>query len=102
MFPDPADAAKRAAWVDAVVKDHADPLLRALDTASSDRKKADTAMRQLVAYARELHTPAYARRVLAEHTGLSGTGIRTFYGANEITAVTKVLDQEPGAGSRSR
>ncbi len=57
-----------------------DPVLAALRAARARRDQADTDIRILLAYARELATPRpYRLADLADATGMSISGVRTAY-----------------------
>ena len=67
-----------------------DPLLIALAEARRRRDQADTEIRMLLAYARELTTPRPYRLVdLAQAAGMSISGVRMAYHRSDIEAAAR-------------
>ncbi|WP_346172172.1 hypothetical protein [Streptomyces roseofulvus] len=63
-----------------------DPLLLALEEARARKTAADAEIRRLLAYGREFHGPRpYRLESLAEASGMTPSGIRTAYGAEELS-----------------
>jgi hypothetical protein len=76
----------RLSWEEGEV----DPLLAALGQARREKDAAEQLIRVLLAYGREFVRPrAYTLEMLAAASGMSVSGVRTAYGANEIDTVAE-------------
>ena len=79
---------------------NAEPLLSALKEAVSQRAEADARIRELLAYARAFAGPhPYTLSELAQVTGMSISGVRTAYDADDIAAVTAATGLSPMPGT---
>jgi hypothetical protein len=76
-----------------------DPLLTTLAGLRRQRHDLDAAMRRLLAYGREFTRPRPYRLVdLADAAGMSISGVRTAYDAEEIAQVADATGLKPAAG----
>jgi hypothetical protein len=83
--------ARRLCSVSATWQDD-DPVLAALRTARARRDQADSDIRILLAYARELATPRpYRLADLAEATGKSISGVRTAYSPADVDTARHII-----------
>jgi hypothetical protein len=77
-----------------------DPLLAALADARQRKEQAESEIRLLLAYAREVVTPRpYRLADLAAASGLSISGVRTAYTAADVERITALLDVRNWADS---
>jgi hypothetical protein len=75
-----------------------DPLLTTLAGLRRQRHDLDAAMRRLLAYGREFTRPRpYRLADLADAAGMSISGVRTAYDAEEIAQVADATGLEPAA-----
>lgn len=75
-----------------------DPLLTTLAGLRRQRHDLDSAMRRLLAYGREFTRPRpYRLADLADAAGMSISGVRTAYDAEEIAQVADATGLEPSA-----
>jgi len=75
-----------------------DPLLTTLAGIQRQRHDLDAAMRRLLAYGREFTRPRpYKLADLADAAGMSISGVRTAYDAEEIAQVTDATGLKPSA-----
>jgi hypothetical protein len=75
-----------------------DPLLTTLAGLRRQRHDLDAAMRRLLAYGREFTRPRpYRLADLADAAGMSISGVRTAYDADEITQVAQATGLTPAA-----
>lgn len=75
-----------------------DPLLTTLAGLRRQRHDLDAAMRRLLAYGREFTSPRpYRLADLADAAGMSISGVRTAYDAEEITQVADATGLKPSA-----
>jgi hypothetical protein len=82
----------RLAWDEGDV----DPLLSAVAAARRARERAETEIRQLLAYGREFASPRpYTLADLAEAAGMSISGTRTAYSDHDIQAVAHETGGRP-------
>ncbi len=73
-----------------------DPLLAALAEARQRKEQADTDMRLLLAYAREITAPRpYRLADLAQAAGKSISGIRTAYTGDDVQHAARLLGGSP-------
>jgi hypothetical protein len=76
-----------------------DPLLIALAEARRRRDQADTEIRMLLAYARELTTPRPYRLIdLAQAAGMSISGVRMAYDRSDVERAAR-MPVTPGSES---
>jgi hypothetical protein len=76
-----------------------DPLLTTLAGLRRQRHDLDAAMRRLLAYGREFTRPRpYRLADLADAAGMSISGVRTAYDAEEIAQVADATGLKPAAG----
>jgi hypothetical protein len=76
-----------------------DPLLTTLATLRRQRHDLDAAMRRLLAYGREFTRPRpYRLTDLADAAGMSISGVRTAYDAEEIAQVAEATGLVPTGG----
>jgi hypothetical protein len=76
-----------------------DPLLTTLAALRRQRHDLDAAMRRLLAYGREFTRPRpYRLADLADAAGMSISGVRTAYDADEITQVAQATGLTPAGG----
>ena len=75
-----------------------DPLLTTLAALRRQRYDVDAAMRRLLAYGREFTRPRpYRLADLADAAGMSISGVRTAYDADEIRQVSQATGLRPAA-----
>nr|AGS49712.1 hypothetical protein [uncultured bacterium esnapd14] len=73
-----------------------DPVLAALADAHARRMKAEEEIRLLLAYARRFVYPhPYTLGELAQAAGMSVSGVRTAYGAQDVDKVADATGLEP-------
>jgi hypothetical protein len=78
-----------------------DPLLTTLATLRRQRHDLDAAMRRLLAYGREFIRPRpYRLTDLADAAGMSISGVRTAYDAEEIAQVAQATGLVPSGGQQ--
>ena len=76
-----------------------DPLLTTLAALRRPRHDLDAAMRRLLAYGREFTRPRpYRLTDLADAAGMSISGVRTAYDADEIMQVAQATGLKPVGG----
>jgi hypothetical protein len=79
-----------------------DPLLTTLAGLRRQRHDLDAAMRRLLAYGREFTRPRpYKLADLADASGMSISGVRTAYDADEIAQVADATGLKPAASRSS-
>jgi hypothetical protein len=72
------------------------PLLRLISTTRAEMREAEKRMRMLVAYGREFVEPRpYRLDDLAQATGMSISGTRTSYDADEVADVADRIGRQP-------
>lgn len=80
-----------------------DPLLTTLAGLRRQRHDLDAAMRRLLAYGREFTRPRpYKLADLADAAGMSISGVRTAYDAEEIAQVAQATGLKPAASQPTR
>jgi hypothetical protein len=80
--------------------DGSDPLLTALADLCSQRLRIEAEMRLLIAYGRRFtHPRPYKLIDLAAAAGMSISGVRTAYEAEEVEQVADALGRPPAAGT---
>ncbi|WP_018348432.1 hypothetical protein [Longispora albida] len=78
-----------------------EPLLTALAAAHARRELADAQMRELLAYARHFAAPhPYTLSELAEVCGMSVSGVRSAFDADDIAAVASATGLNPVSTER--
>lgn len=106
LWPDVEEARRQlvedlAARWDAGGEDY-DPLLDEIARARDEARAAQTRMRLLVAFGREVVRPrGYELGRLAQAAGMTFSGVRTFYKPADVERVRSLLD-EPSAAATDR
>ena len=77
-----------------------DPLLSMLDRLRAQRLRLEADMRLLIAYGRSFtHPRPYKLIDLANAAGMSISGVRTAYDADEIDQAAEILNRRPAAAA---